>query len=158
MNPLAWLLGLVLPACAGAGAQGIPVPPPLDLAHFQRPTSPNTALAAPADAATRPDIVTPVFALPAPRLWAAVESVAAAQPRTYRLATDEARLESSWVARSAVWNFPDVITAQVSAHGSEASTLALYSHSIYGRSDFGVNRQRLETWLSALNASLKSER
>lgn len=166
MNPLAWLLGLVLPACAGVGPQGVPVPPPLDLAHLERPTTPNTALAAPEGAGTRPDIATPVFAVPAPRLWAAVESVAAAQPRTYPLRIDQARMESSWVARSAVWNFPDVVTVKVAPTGigegtggdTGSSTLALYSRSLYGRSDFGVNRKRLETWLAALNASLKPER
>jgi uncharacterized protein (DUF1499 family) len=57
-----------------------------------------------------------------------------------------------------VWNFPDVIAARVVPDGPEASTLALYSHSLYGRSDFSVNRQRLEVWLAAVNASLPSER
>ncbi len=158
MTPLAWLLGLVLPACGSAGAQGIPIPPPLDLAHFERPATPNAALAAPAGTGARPDIPTPVFPVPAPQLWAAVQSVAASQPRTFPLAVDEERMEASWVARSAVWNFPDVIVARVALHGPEASTLALYSHSLYGRSDFGVNRQRLEVWLAAVNASLPSER
>jgi hypothetical protein len=158
VTPLAWLLGLFLPACGTAGAAGIPVPPPLDLAHFERPATPNTALAAPADAGVRPDIVTPVFHVPAPRLWAAVEGTADGQPRTFRLAVDRAGLTGSWVARSAVWNFPDVVTARVTPRGAEGSTLALYSHSLYGRSDLGVNRRRLDTWLAAIDASLPSER
>lgn len=158
MTPLAWLLGLFLPACGSAGAAGIPVPPPLVLAHFERPATPNTALAAPEGAGARPDIVTPVFHVPAPRLWTAVQSVANGEPRTSRLAVEETGMAGSWVARSAVWNFPDVIMARVAPQGSEASTLALYSHSLYGRSDFGVNRRRLEAWLAAVNASLPSER
>jgi uncharacterized protein (DUF1499 family) len=158
VTPLAWLLGLILPACGSSGAQGIPIPPPLDLAHFERPATPNTALAAPENAAARPDIPTPVFPVSAPRLWAAVRNVAAGQPRTFPLAMDEADMAASWVARSAVWNFPDVIEARVAADGPGASTLALYSHSLYGRSDLGVNRRRLEVWLGAVNASLPSER
>lgn len=158
MTPLAWLLGLVLPACGGAGAAGIPVPGPLDLAQFERPATPNTALAAPERAGMRPDIVTPVFHVAAPRLWAVVEGVADGQPRTFRLAVDRAGMAGSWVARSAVWNFPDVIMARVTPSGSDHSTLALYSHSLYGRSDFGVNRRRLEAWLAAVAASLPSER
>lgn len=157
MNPLGWLLGLVLPACAGAGAALVPVPPPLDLAQLERPASPNTALAAPEGSGARPDIVAPVFAVPAARLFAAVQRVAAGQPRTFALAADDRAMQAHWVARSAVWNFPDVISVRVFPRG-DASTLALYSRSLYGRSDFGVNRARLGTWLAALSASLPRER
>jgi uncharacterized protein (DUF1499 family) len=34
------------------------------------------------------------------------------------------------------------------------SGLILWSRSIYGRSDFGVNRARLAAWLAALDAAL----
>ncbi len=158
MTPLAWLLGLILPACGSAGAAGIPIPPPLDLAHFERPATPNTALAAPEGLGGRPDIVTPVFHLAAPLLWKTVQGVADIQPRTWRLAGDGMDMAGSWVARSAVWNFPDVITARVEPRGPEDSALALYSRSLYGRSDFGVNRRRLQAWLAAVNASLPAER
>ena len=47
LTPLAWLLGLLLPACGATGAQGVPATAP-DFAHLVRPSSPNTALAAPA--------------------------------------------------------------------------------------------------------------
>ena len=158
MTPLAWLLGLFLPACASPGAAGVPVPPPLDLARLERPTTPNTALAAPEGADPRPDIATPVFPVAAAQLWTIVRSVAEREPRTSPLAVDETGMAGSWVARSAVWNFPDVIMARVAPEGPEASTLALYSHSLYGRSDFGVNRRRLESWLAAVNTALPSER
>jgi len=158
VTPLAWLLGLFLPACASPGAAGVPVPPPLDLARLERPTTPNTALAAPEGADPRPDIATPVFPVAAAQLWTIVRSVAEREPRTSPLAVDEAGMAGSWVARSAVWNFPDVIMARVAPEGPEASTLALYSHSLYGRSDFGVNRRRLESWLAAVNTALPSER
>ncbi len=158
MSPLGWLIGLVLPACAAAGANGVPVPPPLDLAHFERPTSPNTALAAPDGAGVRPDVVTPLYPVPASRLWSEVNRVAASRPRTYQLAADEAGLQASWVVRSAVFNFPDVITAAVMPRGPDASTVAIYSRSIYGRSDFGVNRARVRDWLAALDAAFPSVR
>ena len=35
------------------------------MTHIERPASPNTALAAPAGTDPAPDIVTPVFAVPA---------------------------------------------------------------------------------------------
>jgi len=34
------------------------------------------------------------------------------------------------------------------------STLVLWSRSVYGRSDLGVNRRRLTAWLGALDTTL----
>ena len=161
MFPFAWLIGLVLPACAATGAGGLPMPPPMDMATTVRPTSPNTELAGPAIAGTNgatashQDIVSPLYEIPADRLFAAVSAVAAAQPLTFPAAAYPDRLQAHWVARSKVFNFPDLITAQVLAHGPNASTLVLYSRSVYGRSDFGVNRRRLDAWLAALDVWLR---
>ncbi|HEY1933527.1 MAG TPA: DUF1499 domain-containing protein [Acetobacteraceae bacterium] len=154
MTPLAWMLGLLLPACGASGAHGLPVPPPMDTAHIVRPASPNTALAAPAGFAPPPDIVTPVYAAPAARLYADIEAVAAAQPRTYPAAAYPDRLQAHWVVRSAALNFPDLVTAQIAPAGPDAATLVLYSRSMYGYSDLGVNRDRLEAWLAALHRML----
>ena len=44
--------------------------------------------------------------------------------------------------------------AQVSAAGGVSTTLVLYSRSVYGYSDLGANRQRLSTWLAAMQARL----
>lgn len=156
LTPLAWLLGLLLPACGATGAQGVPATAP-DFAHLVRPSSPNTALAAPAVYTPPPDIVTPVYPVPAPRLFAVVQQVAADQPATYRLAVEPATLRAGWVARSLVLNFPDIIWAEVRPAGPDSSELVLYSRSVYGRSDFGVNRQRLVTWLAAVARAVKPQ-
>lgn len=158
MNPLAWVLGLLLPACGASGAHGLPVPPPMDVAHIVRPASPNTALAAPAGFSPAPDVVTPVYPVPAAQLYADILAVAAGQPRTFPAAAYPDRLQAHWVARSAVLNFPDLIVAQVSSAGGNESTLVLYSRSVYGYSDLGVNRHRLEAWLGALDRTLTSTR
>jgi uncharacterized protein (DUF1499 family) len=154
MTPLAWFIGFILPACAAAGAGGLPAPTLLDMAHIQRPTSPNTALAAPAGADPAADITTPVFPVPPTRLYDAVIAVAADQPRTFLAAAYPAQRQADFVVRSAWFNFPDLITAQIGDRGSETSTLVLYSRSVYGYSDLGVNRQRLNTWLAALQTNL----
>ncbi len=154
MTLFAWLLGLVLPACGAVGAHGLAAPVPLDFAHLARPASPNTALAAPAAFRPRPDIATPAYPVPAAALFAAVRAVAAAQPRTYPAAVFADRGQADWVVRSAVLNFPDLVTAEVVADGAGASRLILYSRSVYGRSDFGVNRARLTVWLAALAAAI----
>jgi uncharacterized protein (DUF1499 family) len=154
MSPLGWLAGLFLPACAVAGAHGLPQPSVIDFTHFERPASPNTALAAPEGFQPQPDIITHPYDVSAPRLYAAIEQVAARQPRTYPAAVYAQQLQLHWVARSAVFNFPDLVTAQVHSRGESESALILYSRSVYGRSDFGVNRKRLLSWLAALDSSL----
>lgn len=142
MTPLAWLIGLFLPACAAFGAQGLPHPTLMDMDHIQRPASPNTAL------------VNQTFEAPAPRLYAAVLSVAAEQPRTYFAAEYATARQVHYVVRSAVFNFPDLVVAQVTAAGPDSSTLVLYSRSVYGYSDLGVNQARLKAWLAALDRTL----
>ena len=114
MSPLAWLLGLFLPACGASGAAGLPAPVLLDFAHLERPATPNTALAAPAGFSPAPDLVTPVYPVSPDRLYAAIRAVAAAQTRTFPSAAYPGQLQADWVARSLVFNFPDLVTAQVS--------------------------------------------
>ena len=154
MTPLAWLIGFVLPACAASGAQGLPQPQPIDMQRIERPASPNTALAAPAGFAPPPDVVTPTYPMPAARLYDAVRAMAAAQPHTFLAADYAAERQTHWVVRSAVFNFPDLVTAQVSDAGADSSTLVLYSRSVYGRSDLGVNRQHIDSWLAALRTKI----
>jgi uncharacterized protein (DUF1499 family) len=158
MNPLAWLIGLVLPACGFAAAEGLPMPPPTDVTHLVRPATPNTALAAPEGFAPAglgsADVVTPRYKLPADDLFALIQDVAAGQPRTYRAALYPAQLQVHYVARSALFNFPDLVMVQVQREGPDSSGLIVYSRSVYGRSDLGVNRERVETWLAALQMKL----
>ncbi len=158
-TPLARVLGLFLPACGASGSAGLPAPALMDMGHLVRPASPNTALAAPAGGQPGPDLVTPRLPLPAPRLYASVVAVAGQQPRTFLAAQYSGNFQVHFVARSAVLNFPDLITAQVVEEGADRSTLVLYSRSVYGYSDFGVNRKRLSTWLAAITRKVnQSER
>jgi uncharacterized protein (DUF1499 family) len=147
---LALLLGLLLPACSGHGAEGLPVPAPMDFSHLQRAATPNTALAAPADFVPAPDIVTVRRPVAPMVLYQAIRRVAEAQPRTYLHVAYADRLQLHYVARSAVFNFPDLIAIQILPD----SSLILFSRSVYGRSDLGVNRKRLRRWLAALDAEL----
>lgn len=151
MNPAAWLLSLAMPACGATGAQGVPPPVP-DLMHLERPASPNTALAAPPDFTPKPDIETRTYPVAPAALLAAIGRVALTMPRVFVLA--EAPARTDWVARSRIANFPDEIAAQVTP-ADGGSGLILYSRSIYGHSDLGVNRKRIEVWLAALDEALK---
>jgi len=155
MNPLAKLAGLVFPACGQSGAEGLVLPPLGELQHVKRPASPNSALAAPEDFSPKPDFVLPIYPLPAAALFDAICRVAAAAPRTYLQAIFPEKMAARWVARTALFNFPDVIVAQVSPRGEDKSTLVLYSRSEYGYSDLGANRARLKAWIGALGRSLE---
>lgn len=154
MNPLAWLIGLVFPACGFPAAGGLPTPPLMDISHIVRPASPNSALAAPAGFTPPPDVVTQPYPLQADALFAIVRTIAAAQPRTYQAALYAGPLQVDYVARSAVFNFPDLIMAQVQKDGPDRSNVIIYSRSVYGESDFGVNHKRLGIWLAAIQAKL----
>jgi uncharacterized protein (DUF1499 family) len=154
MNPVAWLIGLILPACGFPAAEGLPTPPPVDITTIARPPSRNAALAAPQGFNPPPDIVTPAYPLQADRLLALITDIAISQPRTYRTALYPDRLQAHFVARSALFNFPDLVMVQVSNAIPGGSALIVYSRSVYGRSDFGVNRKRVEDWLTRLQTKL----
>ena len=130
------------------------MPPVMDMAAIVRPASPNTTLAAPAGFQPTPDLVTPAYPVAPEQLFAAVTRMAAGQPLTFPAASYPDRLQAHFVARSALLNFPDLIAVQVRPD----STVVLYSRSVYGYSDLGVNRRRLESWVTALNETLKPER
>ena len=141
---------LTLSACTGHGAEGIAVPPPMDMTAIVRPSSPNTALAAPAGFSPTPDIETHAFSMPPDRLYALVRRVAEAQPRTYLHVAFDDRRQVHYVIRSAVFNFPDLVTVQIRDDGG----LVIWSRSVYGESDLGVNCKRVAAWLAAIDAAL----
>ncbi len=152
---LAWLLGLILPACGANGAAGLPAPVPMDMTHIERPATPNNFLAGPADMRPKPDLITEPQRLPAAVLYEKARAVFDTQPRTWLAAAFPDRLQLHYVVRSAVLNFPDLVTVQADAEGADRSTLVIWSRSVYGRGDFGVNRQRTTAWLAVLQQSLE---
>ena len=152
MRLMPMLAALLMPACSGEGAGGLPAPRPIDFTRLERPNSPNTALAAPTGFTPAPDIATHKYGVPPETLLAAARAVAGAQPRTYFTAAFDTPRQLHYVARTALLNFPDLVTVQV----NDDSTLILWSRSVYGHSDFGVNRRRIEAWLTALDAALAS--
>ena len=142
-------LSVGLTAC-GSGVEGIPVPQPIDMAHITRPETPNTALAAPAGFTPTPDILTPVYDRSANELYASVIEAAERQPRTYLLKRYDDLKQVHFVERIAVFGFPDLIAVQVLDDGPGRSRLVIWSRSVYGSWDFGVNRRRVQHWLAVI--------
>jgi uncharacterized protein (DUF1499 family) len=122
-----------------------------------RRQSPNDALICPRDACpvSKPDSEPPVFPLPASRLRALISEVALSEPNTSLLQSGAE--QDRYLVRTKLMRYPDTVVAQVIALDEGHATLALYSRSQIGRSDFGVNRKRLERWLSRLSERVARE-
>jgi uncharacterized protein (DUF1499 family) len=114
---------------------------------------PNEYRVAPPEAAVAANPA-PVFDATPAELAIAFDRVAMAAPRTRRLAGDPADGFTTYVQRSALFGWPDYISVRaVPVEGG--STLAIWSRSRYGYSDLGVNAERVEAWLSRLEAALR---
>lgn len=149
---LALILGFMVAGCSMLDE--VVAPALGNISEVQRPASPNTCLAGPADFALTPDLPTRRFNVPPDRLFATIRQVIIAQPRTTALAVDVGRLRADYVARSRVFRFPDIVLAQVLQSVDGQSDLVLYSYSLKGHYDFGVNRGRVVALLAALDVAL----
>lgn len=82
--------------------------------------------------------------VPEPRAaLVALARAAELTPRTELLegSVDEGLL--TFVTRSAVWGFPDISNVWI-----DGDRVHLRAHLVFGGSDFGVNRARVEAWLA----------
>jgi uncharacterized protein (DUF1499 family) len=101
------------------------------------------------------DMAPPIYAASAAKLRNELLRVVIAQPRVSHTLADEAEHYDDFVVRSALFRFPDLVAIQAIELGKNKSTLALYSRSVYGRSDLGVNKRRSLGWLTQLDGALK---
>jgi len=149
---LTLVLGLTIAGCVMFDE--IAPPTPGDLSEVRRPTSPNSSLAAPAAFVLSPDLPTRRYNVAPDRLFATVRDVIIAQPRTTALGVDADRLRADYLTRSLVFGFPDIVLAQILRVPDGGSELVLYSYSLKGHYDFGVNRGRVAALLRALDVAL----
>lgn len=127
---------------------------PADLASLELNRKNNQYLVCPdAFCPTVPHAESPVFDIPAEKLGQAWQQVVAAQPRVEVLDTSEP-LRFEYVQRSARFRFPDRVTVWIVPLAPSRASVAIYSRSIYGLNDLGVNRARVETWLADLRAAV----
>lgn len=100
-----------------------------------------------------PDLVatSPVSPMAPTDLADTLKKIVVASPRTRILREREDGLAFSAVQRSALMRYPDFVSLEVRpAEGG--STVLVYSRSVFGIRDFGVNRARVEGWLAELAA------
>lgn len=137
-----------------------------DFAQLALPDRPNRWLVAPMDhhgVRARPDQPAPVYGVAAPPLAEAWRTVVEAEPRTDVVAVSADGLRIEATQRSALFGFTDDISAMViplepAADGTPRSTVAVYSRSRLGYWDLGVNRERLQSWLTKLEQNVSNGR
>ncbi len=76
---------------------------------------------------------------------ARLDAIARATPRTSVLAGSVEEGMVTYITRTKMIGFPDYTTAQ-----QDGDTLRIHARLRFGRSDFGVNRNRVDGWLAAL--------
>jgi uncharacterized protein (DUF1499 family) len=125
---------------------------PVDFATLKRRATPNDALICPREVCpqARPDSESPVFPFSGARLRSLVTEAALSEPGTTLV--EKGPEQDRYLVRTRLMRFPDTVVVQVFDRGQEGSTLALYSRSQIGRSDFGVNRRRIERWIALAGA------
>ena len=63
-------------------------------------------------------------------------------------------VEIDYVQRTQLMRFPDLVSVRFYDLAGGQSSIAIYSRSVYGYSDMGTNRRRVERWLARLRAEL----
>ncbi len=127
----------------------------IDFAELKLTDKPNQLpMCPPGFCSANPNADSPVFDVSIEQLRARWREVIAAQPRVELLAEDDDGRQIDYIRRSARFRFPDIITVRFISASPSQSTLAIYSRSIYGESDFGVNRERIDAWLALFRVGL----
>lgn len=128
---------------------------PVDFAALALTPKPNQFLVCPPGyCKAKPHMLSPTYAAPADQLRRRWTAMLAGLPRIETGTADEAALQYDYIQRSGLMNFPDSITVRFIPLTPDSATLAIYSRSHYGRSDFGVNEARIRAWLTALERAL----
>jgi uncharacterized protein (DUF1499 family) len=128
---------------------------PVKFETLERRKTPNDSLACPPGVCSaKSDVEVPVFPLNVRGLLTAFGKVASTEPDLEQVAADQPTLTFRYVQRTKIMRFPDTIVVRFFDLGEGQSTVALYSRSQLGRSDWGVNHARVQRWLEKLSAEV----
>ncbi len=144
------LIGLI----TGRGPAGLPPATPVDFGALRLPGTPNAHLLAPAGSAAPAHETMPPLPVPPEQAWDAARRLGEGVARCWPIAAWPELRQAQWVVRTALMNYPDIVVAQVTELPGGAG-LYLYSRSLVGYSDMGVNRGRVAEWRGRLEAMLR---
>lgn len=137
----------------GRGTAGLPPAAPVEFATLRLPSSPNAHLAAPPGATAERHETVPLLAVSADAAWEVLRRLGDGMERVWKMAEWPERRQAQWVARTRLMNYPDLINAEV-VELPGGTGLFLYSRSLVGYSDLGVNAKRVAEWRAAFDAAL----
>lgn len=131
---------------------------PIKFRTLERGTRPNQYLVCPPDfCAAKADAASPVYDVTDDVLKKAWLALMAEQPRLTNAGISQDASQYDFIQRTQWVRFPDTITVKFIALPPDQSTLAIYSRSHYGYSDWDVNRKRIEAWLKRLDHHLTDQ-
>lgn len=93
------------------------------------------------------------FSMPAQELSQAIAQIATGADRSKKIASSDDGFSQTYVVRTAVMGFPDFISVNIKPISETTSVIKIYSRSRFGYSDLGVNKRRVQQWLSALRGN-----
>lgn len=124
----------------------------IDFKALKRPTTPNFYLSCPKGLCKAPDAISPTFKCSVESLKSKWQAIAKENHLTLIL---EKGGSTRFYALSKLFHFPDLIDVTVYPLTEDSATLAIYSHALFGYSDFGVNKRRVLTLLRELQNECK---
>ncbi len=131
---------------------------PIDFQVLTRTERPNQYLMCPPKLCTaETDATSPVYDVPVTQLRESWLALVLDQPRVRQIGESPDHMQYDFVQRSKLIRFPDTITVKFIALPDKQSTLAIYSRSHYGYSDWGVNQQRIDAWLNTIHKRLAAK-
>ncbi|PHQ70347.1 MAG: hypothetical protein COB93_05705 [Sneathiella sp.] len=126
---------------------------PIDFKNLSLKDSPNQYLVCPADYCAAPaNAVSPIFNIAAGTLQKRWQKMLDHEANISRQTAINTATQETVIQRTAWVRYPDIITVEFIPLGQDRSSLAIYSRSIYGRSDFGENQKRVENWIQNFEA------
>jgi len=143
------MIGMML----GRGTSGVPEATPLDIASLKLPASPNAHLLAPAGTTGERHEAVALRAIDPDAAWAVLRRLGEGRERVWVQAEFATLRQIHWVERSRIMNYPDIIVGQVLTLPG-GTGYWLYSRSLVGYSDLGVNAARLARWRADLDTRL----
>ncbi len=128
----------------------------VDFATLERPPTPNHYLACPEGLCVNAqlDLASPVYSRSAMQLQVIAREAWSDEPGLEMVASNPELFQDRYVQRTTIMRFPDTISVRFVEMEGNTASLAIYSRSQIGRSDLGVNKERVQRWLSLLDKSV----
>ena len=125
---------------------------PVDFPSLELRPTPNQFLVCPPGYCKQatPHMESPAYQMPVGELRDAFLRMATSHAGVTLLSSDQEGEQYTLEALTPLMGFPDTVTVRFLPAGEGRSTLAVYSRSHYGKSDFGANEKRIRGWLGEL--------